>query len=89
MITIVKGSSKLVVTKGTYEEQYKKLGYSIASDKKEATKKVASSDNIKVNKEENLDKLIEKDNQEKENLSEKYGFIKTKKEASISKKGNK
>ena len=41
MITIVRGSSKLVVTRGAYEEQYKKLGYQIASENKGAAKKVA------------------------------------------------
>ena len=59
MITIVKGTDKIVCTKGTFEEQYKCLGYQIASEKKEATKKVASI----VNE--------EKGNKE---IKEKYGL---------------
>lgn len=87
MITVVKGDSKIVVTKATYEEQLKKLGYSVvASKKKEATKKVASND-IKENDEEDLDKLLKKDLEEKQNLSEKYGFTNAEKKSSISKRG--
>lgn len=67
MITIVKGNDKIVCTKGTFEEQYKILGYHIASEEKEATKKVASN----VNKEE---KEIEQD---EEKITEKYGLKKT------------
>jgi len=79
MITIVKGSSKLIVTKGTFEEQYKQLGYQIASDKKEATKKVASFE--KEEKEGNQEKTlkdISEETQEDDKINEKYGF-KTKK----------
>ena len=74
MVTIVRGDSKLVVSNKTFEEQYKPLGYQIASNDKEATKKVASI----VNKEEN--QVKEKNNSEKEEkkINEKYGF-KTKK----------
>lgn len=61
MITIIKGEEKIVCTKNTFEEQYKPLGYQIASKKKEATKQVAS-----IIKEEN------KENQEKEKINEKY-----------------
>ena len=44
MVTIVKGNEKIICTKGTFEEQYRPLGYRLASEnKKEATKKVASS----------------------------------------------
>lgn len=72
MITIEKGEHKLTCTTRTYEEQFKQLGYRIASDKKEATKKVASSlDNQEKNKEEEL--------------TEKYG-LETKK-TKTSKKG--
>ena len=61
MITIIKGEERIVCTKNTFEEQYKPLGYQIASKKKEATKQVAS-----IIKEEN------KENQEKEKINEKY-----------------
>lgn len=76
MVTIVKGNQKIVCTKGTFEEQYKQLGYRLASeDKKEATKEVASSFE---NKEE---KSPEDENEEdKEELSAKYG-LKSKKSA--------
>jgi hypothetical protein len=69
MITIVDktGKDKIVCTKGTFEEQYKVLGYRIASNEKEATKEVASIDK--------QDKKIEKTDVEKtdeEKISEKY-----------------
>ena len=70
MITIVKGNDKIVCTKGTFEEQYKILGYQIASEKKEATEKVASI----VNKEEANKEL---DKKEEEKINEKYGLKKT------------
>jgi len=70
MITIVKGNDKIVCTKGTFEEQYKILGYQIASEKKEATEKVASI----VNKEENKKEL---DTKEEEKINEKYGLKRT------------
>lgn len=71
MITIVdkEGKNKIVCTKGIFEEQYKILGYRIASEKEEATKKVASI----VKKEE-----IKQDNEE-EKINEKYGLKKTEK----------
>lgn len=69
MITIVKGNDKIVCTKGTFEEQYKILGYHIASEEKEATKKVASN----VNKEEKE----KEEEQEEEKITEKYGLKKT------------
>lgn len=70
MITIVKGNDKIVCTKGTFEEQYKILGYQIASEKKEATEKVAS---IVNKKEANKDT----DKKEEEKINEKYGLKKT------------
>lgn len=70
MITIVKGNDKIVCTKGTFEEQYKILGYQIASEKKEATEKVASI----VNKEEKKEEL---DTKEEEKINEKYGLKRT------------
>lgn len=66
MITIVKGTDKIVCTKGTFEEQYKILGYQIASEKKEATEKVASFEN---KEEENTE---EKAVNFEEELTEKY-----------------
>ena len=73
MITIEKGEHKLVCTQKTYEEQFKSLGYQIASEKKEATKKVASS----------LDNREDKVKEEEE-LTKKYGLNKKTK---TSKKG--
>lgn len=68
MVTIVKGNQKIVCTKGTFEEQYKQLGYRLASkDEKEATNKVASSFE-KVEKEANDDEA------EKDELTSKYGL---------------
>lgn len=66
MITIVKGKEKIVCTKGIFEEQYKSLGYQIASKKKEATKNVASI----LKKEDNKEKKEIKKEQEK--ISKKY-----------------
>lgn len=90
MITIVKDSSKLVVTKGTYEEQYKKLGYQIASEEKEATKEVASFiEEVKEdNQEKTLKDISQEDNQEKEDLGDKYGLNLSKK-TNTSRKGKK
>lgn len=79
MITIVKGNSKLVVSKGTYEEQFKHLGYQIASKGKGATKQVASL----------FEKEEKEDNQEEEEekeLSEKFG-LKEEEKTSTSRKG--
>ena len=67
MITIVKGNDKIVCTKGTFEEQYKILGYQIASEKKEAAEKVASFEN---KEEENKEE--EKTVNFEEELTEKY-----------------
>lgn len=81
MVTIVKGNQKIVCTKGTFEEQYKQLGYRLASkDEKEATDKVASSFE-KVEKEANDDEA------EKDELTSKYG-LKSKK-STTSKKEDK
>ena len=68
MITIVKGKNKIICSKGTYEEQYKQLGYlPISERKRETTKKVASP----AKKEEKQE--IEEDKKEIEKISEKYG----------------
>lgn len=92
MITIVKDSSKLVVTRGTYEEQYKALGYQIASEKKEATKKVASF--IEEEKEDKQEKTLKdisnEDSKEKEDLTDKYGLnLNNKKNTTATKRGKK
>lgn len=80
MITVVKGSSKLVVTRGTFEEQLKPLGYHIASEDKGATKKVAPL--FKDEEEE----ILDKQENEEDNLNEKFG-LSDKEETSKSKKG--
>ena len=81
MVTIVKGNQKIVCTKGTFEEQYKQLGYRLASkDEKEATNKVASI--LKVEKEANEDEA------EKDELTSKYG-LKSSKKSTTSKKEDK
>ena len=70
MITIVKGNDKIVCSYDTYDTQYRNLGYRLASDeKKEAEKQTASSFEEKVEK-------LEKEEDEKEKLSEKYGLKK-------------
>lgn len=71
MVTIVKGNEKIICTKGTFEEQYRPLGYRLASDsKKEATKQVASS----FEEKEELSTKIDDTEEEKEELSTKYGL---------------
>lgn len=72
MITIVSkdGKNEIVCSKVTFEEQYKSLGYQLASEKKEATKEVASV----VNKEEKKQDVELKD---EEKINEKYGLKKT------------
>lgn len=77
MITIEKGKEKIVCSKNTFEEQYKPLGYRLASDKKEATQEVAS-----LKKE--AEKIVEEKTDE-EKASEKYGLTTEKK--NVSKKG--
>ena len=72
MVTIVKGKEKIVCTKGLFEEQYKHLGYQIASEKKEVTNKVAS-----IIEEENQEKTlkdINKESEEENKINEKYGL---------------
>ena len=66
MITIFKGNEKIVCTKTTFEEQFKHLGYQIASKDKEATKKVASLSNEEIQDKE------KKEDVEKDVLTEKY-----------------
>lgn len=74
MITIIKGEEKIVCTKKTFEEQYKSLGYQIASEKKEATKEVASI--LKEEKKDNKDGEKEEDNKEvkteEDKINKKY-----------------
>lgn len=79
MITIVKGNEKIICTRGTYEEQYKDLGYRVASEnKKEATIEVASSFEKDI-------KEVNDEDKEKDELSTKYG-LKSKKSTTTSKK---
>ena len=73
MVTIVKGKEKIVCTKGLFEEQYKNLGYQIASEKKEATKTVASILKEEENQEKTL-KDISKKSEEDSKINEKYGL---------------
>jgi hypothetical protein len=74
MITIVKGTDKIVCTKGTFEEQYKCLGYQIASNKKEATKEVASI--LDKEKKEKSKKEKTDISNEEEKIKKKYGLKK-------------
>lgn len=75
MITVEKGSSKMVVTRETFEEQLKPLGYQIASkENKGAAEKVAPF----VKKEDK--KIEEKESESQEEiLDEEFGFKKGKK----------
>ena len=82
MITVEKGSSKMVVTRETFEEQLKPLGYQIASKgDKGAAEKVAPF----VKKEEKKVEIepeheVEAEEiKEKEALDEEFGFKKGKK----------
>lgn len=79
MITIIKGNEKIVCTKGTFEEQYKSLGYQIASENKGATKDVAP---IVESEEKEEAKVLKdlKENQIKEEtkINEKYKLGKKK-----------
>jgi hypothetical protein len=82
MVTIVKGNEKIICTRGTYEEQYKHLGYRLASkDEKEATNKVASSF-------EKSEKEANDDEAENDELTSKYG-LKSSKKSTTSKKEEK
>ena len=78
MITIVKGDSKLVVSMHTFEEQFKNLGYQIASNEKEATKEVASVVNKEDKQEKTIQDIKENNKEEEKEISKKYG-IKSKK----------
>ena len=73
MITIFKGNHKVVCSKQVYENQFKELGYQIASNNKEATDKVAS---LKKQEEDNQEEKQELENQQ---LEMKYGFNTSKK----------
>ena len=77
MITIVKGNDKIVCTKGTFEEQYKILGYQIASEKKEATEKVASFEKEEDKKEEEIEVEEALEENLEEELEEKYKINRT------------
>lgn len=76
MITVQKGGSKLVVTKATFENQLKPLGYQLASEEnKGAAKKVAPFENKKEEAEIKETKENEEDKEVKEE-AEKLGFKK-------------
>jgi len=78
MITIIKDDSKLVVSMNTFEEQFKNLGYQIASNEKEATKEVASIVNKEDKQEKTLEDIKENNKDEEKEINKKYG-IKSKK----------
>lgn len=72
MITIVKGDSKIIVTRKQFEDEFKKLGYHEVQrtfDKKEVVDKNTTS--FKVDKKEKEESSEEK---EKEELDKKFGF---------------
>ena len=78
MITIEKGDSKIICTKLIFEEQFKPLGYHIASENKGAAEKTEApllkkedKDIKEINKEE--------EKKEKEEIKAKYGLNKKKK----------
>lgn len=76
MITIEKGDSKIICTKLAFDEQFKPLGYHIASENKGAAEKTEAP---LLKKEEEKDiKEINKD-EEKEKIKAKYGLNKKKK----------
>ena len=76
MITIEKGDSKIICTKLAFDEQFKPLGYHIASENKGAAEKTEAP---LLKKEEEKDiKEINKD-EEKEQIKAKYGLNKKKK----------
>ena len=70
MITVFKGNEKIICTEKTYEEQFKHLGYQIASDKKEATEKVASFENEEIKEE--VKEEVKNQDDDYEEISEKY-----------------
>ena len=62
MITIAKGKEQIICSRGTYEDQYKQLGYlPISEINKEVTRKVAST-------------IKEKDEKEEDKITAKYGL---------------
>lgn len=79
MITIEKGDSKLIVTRGQFENEFKKLGYHEVYetfDKKEVTEKNVTSLKIgkNINKDNEEVKTKNKEDKEKEELDQKFGF---------------
>lgn len=85
MITVQKGSFKIVTTKQVFEEQLKPLGYQLASkENKGAAEKVAPFvKKEEVEKENSLEEALEEieESEEKEEkaLDEEFGFKKGKK----------
>lgn len=76
MITIEKGESKIICTKLAYEEQYKPLGYQIASENKGATEKTEAP-LLKKEEEKGIKEISNEE--EKEEIKAKYGLNKKKK----------
>lgn len=80
MVTIVKNDSKLIVTMGQYENQFKQLGYQIASNGKGAEKKSAPiSVKAEVKEEVKVEEKPVVEKQQEEKIQEKYGFKNNKK----------
>ena len=82
MITIVKGDSKIIVTRKQFEDEFKKLGYHELQrtfDKKEVVDKNTTS--FKVDKVDKKEKEESSEEKEKEELDKKFGFSNTSKTA--------
>jgi len=71
MVTIVKGNDKIICTQKTFEDQFKVLGYCLASEnKKGATEKV---DPV-FDKQEPAKQESTEDEKSKEEIISKYGI---------------
>ena len=72
MIKIKKGSTVLKVSKGSYEDTFKKLGYQIVNNSEEVVQKSTSSEKIIEDK-----KLIEEEIKNNKEQKEKQDVVKT------------
>ena len=54
MVTIVKGNEKIVCSYKTYDEQFRQLGYTLASENKETAKAVDLPKEEKATEEEKI-----------------------------------
>lgn len=54
MVTIIKGNEKIVCSYKTYDEQFRQLGYTLDSEKKETAKVVELPKEEKVTEEEKI-----------------------------------